>query len=62
MHILPRKPGDFENNDDIYEKLAKHDKEENVQPLRSVEEMTEEAKNLRQYFTNSSNHVFGKLN
>ena len=27
VHVLPRHKNDFENNDDIYNELAKHDKE-----------------------------------
>ena len=27
VHVLPRQKNDFENNDDIYNELAKHDKE-----------------------------------
>ena len=27
VHVLPRAKNDFENNDDIYSELAKHDKE-----------------------------------
>ncbi|GIY27431.1 nitrilase and fragile histidine triad fusion protein NitFhit [Caerostris extrusa] len=27
VHILPRKPGDFKRNDDVYESLESHDKE-----------------------------------
>lgn len=50
VHILPRKQGDFERNDDIYEKLAMHDKDSNPQPLRSLEEMSKEAAVLRTHF------------
>lgn len=49
VHILPRKPGDFARNDDVYEKLAKHDRDENMDPIRSVEEMTSEATLLSSY-------------
>ena len=49
VHILPRKPGDFANNDDIYDELHTHDKGDNVQ-WRSYEEMFEEALRLRQHF------------
>lgn len=60
MHILPRKKGDFEQNDDIYTKLELHDKDfgENMKiqyadvipKLRSDEEMAKEADLLRAYF------------
>lgn len=53
MHVIPRKAGDWANNDDIYEDLqGKHklrvDNEER-QP-RSAEEMKEEADRLRVFF------------
>ncbi|XP_072391759.1 nitrilase and fragile histidine triad fusion protein NitFhit [Diabrotica undecimpunctata] len=50
VHILPRKLNDFKQNDDIYWELAKHDSEENVQSIRSIEEMSEEARKLRTHF------------
>lgn len=44
-HIMPRKPGDFEQNDDIYVKLNKHDqKDVEESTKRSISEMIEEAK------------------
>ncbi|KAF2896634.1 hypothetical protein ILUMI_09537 [Ignelater luminosus] len=49
-HILPRKEGDFQRNDDIYVELAKHDRDNNPQPIRSLEEMSKEADLLRKYF------------
>ncbi|KAG8177323.1 hypothetical protein JTE90_018349 [Oedothorax gibbosus] len=49
VHILPRKPGDFEKNDDVYVELATHDKGEDVK-WRSLEEMIEEASRLKKYF------------
>lgn len=49
-HILPRRKGDFPRNDDIYDKLAKHDRDDNPDPIRSVEEMSAEADMLRPYF------------
>lgn len=48
VHILPRKPGDFEVNDEIYDRLAKHDRGD-AQPLRSLEEMSAEAEMLRRH-------------
>ena len=45
---MPRKPGDFEKNDEIYSELDKHDKDD--RPPRSNEEMAKEADMLRHYF------------
>lgn len=52
VHILPRKPGDFSQNDDVYDALQNHDKKwtENT-VFRTEQEMEEEASQLRQYFT-----------
>lgn len=52
VHILPRKSNDFENNDDIYEQLAKHDRDLNQKP-RELSEMIAEAKFLKKYFYSS---------
>ncbi|KAI7901561.1 HIT-like domain-containing protein [Cokeromyces recurvatus] len=51
MHIIPRKKGDWANNDDIYEDLDKKKGVDNEdrQP-RSLEEMKQEADELRVYF------------
>ena len=49
IHILPRKPGDFEKNDDIYEKLQSHDKGNNIK-WRTDEEMFQECIPLREHF------------
>uniref|UniRef100_A0A2C9JV67 Bis(5'-adenosyl)-triphosphatase n=1 Tax=Biomphalaria glabrata TaxID=6526 RepID=A0A2C9JV67_BIOGL len=51
VHILPRKFGDFSDNDDIYDHLQNHDKgwTEHTK-LRSAEEMAEEARQLRVHF------------
>ncbi|XP_042909540.1 nitrilase and fragile histidine triad fusion protein NitFhit isoform X2 [Parasteatoda tepidariorum] len=49
VHIVPRKAGDFEKNDDIYKKLEEHDKAGD-RKWRTPEEMTEEADKLRKYF------------
>ncbi|KAM3956256.1 LOW QUALITY PROTEIN: ntrilase and fragile histidine triad fusion protein NitFhit [Aphomia sociella] len=49
-HIMPRKKGDFIENDLIYLELAKHDqfkKGHPTKPPRSLEEMREEAEMLR---------------
>lgn len=50
VHILPRKPGDFERNDDIYHELESHDKSPSGK-WRTEEEMAEEAAELREYFS-----------
>jgi diadenosine tetraphosphate (Ap4A) HIT family hydrolase len=50
VHMLPRKPGDFKRNDDVYEELdnQKLDKElEAERKPRSLEEMSIEASDLR---------------
>ncbi|XP_068598858.1 bis(5'-adenosyl)-triphosphatase-like [Brachionichthys hirsutus] len=49
VHVLPRKPGDFERNDSIYEQLQKHDREEEDCPSswRSEAAMAAEAAALR---------------
>ncbi|XP_005113263.1 nitrilase and fragile histidine triad fusion protein NitFhit [Aplysia californica] len=54
VHILPRKKKDFEDNDDIYDKIQNHDKGWTAETrFRSEEEMAEESKQLRQYFCDS---------
>ncbi|MBN3275485.1 FHIT triphosphatase, partial [Polyodon spathula] len=52
VHVLPRKHGDFEKNDSIYDELQKHDKEAEDIPAkwRSEEEMAAKADALRKYF------------
>ncbi|XP_032774180.1 bis(5'-adenosyl)-triphosphatase [Rattus rattus] len=52
VHVLPRKSGDFRRNDNIYDELQKHDREEEDSPAfwRSEEEMAAEAEALRAYF------------
>lgn len=54
VHILPRKVGDFSENDDIYMALEKHDQnleeERRLGKLRSEADMTREADHLRKYF------------
>jgi len=54
VHIIPRRPGDFENNDDIYREL---DKKERV--ARTEEEMANEAAIYRELF-NTTPHVDAK--
>lgn len=55
VHILPRKLGDFSENDDIYMALEKHDKnleeERQLGKLRSEADMKREADELRKYFS-----------
>jgi len=41
VHILPRRPGDFSHNDDVYTRLAEHDKEKGG--WRGEEAMAQEA-------------------
>ncbi|XP_060530672.1 nitrilase and fragile histidine triad fusion protein NitFhit [Cylas formicarius] len=50
VHILPRKQGDFDNNDDIYMHLAQHDKDTSSQCFRTVQEQEHEAYMLKKYF------------
>jgi len=46
--VLPRKAGDFSENDTIYEELAKHDKGNNIQ-WRNETDMEEESTLIRNY-------------
>ena len=46
MHILPRREGDFAENDDIYKELQEHDKVKTG--WRTEEEMVAEARLLRE--------------
>uniref|UniRef100_A0A915IQJ8 Bis(5'-adenosyl)-triphosphatase n=1 Tax=Romanomermis culicivorax TaxID=13658 RepID=A0A915IQJ8_ROMCU len=46
VHIIPRQKGDF--GDEIYRKIATHDKEKKGQ--KTIEEMTKEAAQLRKLF------------
>ncbi|CAE1263837.1 NIT1 [Acanthosepion pharaonis] len=50
LHILPRRPGDFSNNDQIYEKIQANDENLGGTNLRSFEQMVKEASELRKYF------------
>ncbi|XP_077181111.1 bis(5'-adenosyl)-triphosphatase [Paroedura picta] len=50
VHILPRKTGDFSRNDNVYEELQRHDKEDTPGKWRSEEEMAAEATVLKKYF------------
>jgi bis(5'-adenosyl)-triphosphatase len=49
MHVLPRKKGDFEKSDEIYERLRNHDKNM-TSGLRSLEQMAKEANEFRKLF------------
>ena len=50
VHVLPRKPGDFPDNDDVYKRLEKHDKNVGAREWRNDEDMATEAAVLRTYF------------
>ncbi|XP_068338387.1 bifunctional bis(5'-adenosyl)-triphosphatase/adenylylsulfatase FHIT-like [Pyrus communis] len=57
IHILPRKVGDFEKNDEIYDALDEKEKElkrkldlDQERKDRSLEEMAQEAKEYKQLF------------
>ncbi|CAG8465492.1 5919_t:CDS:2 [Racocetra fulgida] len=54
VHLIPRKAGDYANNDDIYKDIDKSTKIDNEERRsRSLEEMAKEAEFLRQFFKNS---------
>ncbi|CAG8746396.1 15_t:CDS:2, partial [Racocetra persica] len=54
VHLIPRKAGDYANNDDIYKDIDKSTKIDNEERVsRSLEEMAKEAEFLRQFFKNS---------
>lgn len=53
VHIIPRKPTDFEGRiDQLYLELQKHDKQQHKEKyrLRTDEEMSNEANRLKKYF------------
>ncbi|RHZ74366.1 hypothetical protein Glove_225g64 [Diversispora epigaea] len=51
VHIIPRKVGDFVENDDIYKEINKSTRVDNEErEPRSLEEMDKEATHLRQFF------------
>ncbi|XP_071960623.1 bis(5'-adenosyl)-triphosphatase-like [Antedon mediterranea] len=54
VHILPRKAGDFERNDDVYSEIERHNNKLHVDKKggkwRSDEDMAEEASALRNLF------------
>ena len=47
VHVLPRRPGDFDENDDVYKELQKHDKEKTG--WRTEEQMIEECSKFRDF-------------
>lgn len=47
-HIMPRRVGDFAQNDDIYVELQQHDKPGTEKPRRPLAEMAAEAAGYRQ--------------
>lgn len=47
-HVMPRRVGDFTNNDDIYVALERHDKADTDKPQRHVDEMSSEAMRYRE--------------
>lgn len=47
VHILPRKPNDFPDNDDVYRILQKHKEKSD---WREEEDMIKEAEHLRTFF------------
>ncbi|CAH8456471.1 unnamed protein product [Dicrocoelium dendriticum] len=49
VHVLPRKPGDFARNDDIYQALQQHDKVPD-RVCRSLEAMASEAAEFRSLY------------
>lgn len=51
-HVMPRKPGDFEHNDEIYIRLNEHDKHETTEKRRDLSEMIEEAEIYKKLFEN----------
>jgi diadenosine tetraphosphate (Ap4A) HIT family hydrolase len=53
VHILPRRPGDFNRNDDIYHQLERHDQGPDVQ-WREEHDMEQEARQLREFFSTLS--------
>lgn len=46
-HVMPRKPGDFEHNDEIYIRLNEHDMANTESTRRTLEEMAKEAEMYR---------------
>jgi len=55
VHILPRRQGDFVENDQVYRELQEHDK--NAVQWRSDDEMKQEATQLRHFFNISASKI-----
>lgn len=49
-HVMPRKPGDFEDNDEIYLRLMEHDSPNVAAARRPLQEMIEEAQIYKKLF------------
>ena len=47
VHVLPRRPGDFQDNDDVYRELQSHDKTQSG--WRTEAEMIAEARLFRDF-------------
>lgn len=47
VHVLPRRPGDFDHNDDVYAALAQHDTSPETFPARQLDDMVAEAMLIR---------------
>lgn len=47
VHILPRRPGDFVENDQVYAALAKHDRQHSAFPIRGIDDRIAEAQVIR---------------
>lgn len=52
VHVLPRRPGDFVENDEVYTALAQHDKQDTTFPIRDIGEMINEAQVIRKQMDN----------
>lgn len=51
LHILPRRPGDFQRNDDVYDELEnKPHIDEESKPARTVDDMAAEALRYAAHF------------
>lgn len=53
VHVLPRKKGDFANNDDIYKELESHDKNVKASEWRTDEDMAADASVMRTFISNA---------
>lgn len=49
VHILPRRPNDFKENDEVYVELKNHDKGPDAN-WRNEDDMRKEANELRHFF------------